>query len=437
MPGTNASRFEALGETRAENPMPAQARIDDQLANATIDWLIAQTLAGTTEPEIIAGLCGRLVQAGVPLLRVSSAAEVLHPMRGGQGIVWWRRDAVEQAYYPRRATPEGAEIRRRSPFDYLFENGLTRLRWRLDDADRSEAFPLFDELKAKGVTDYLAMVSKIDAQASLSAARDVAFSWAVDRPDGFVDRELALFERLAPALTFVINSIRSIAIGRTLLEIYLGTDAAALVLAGNVVRGQAERIRAAIWFSDLAGFTRMSDSTPPQAMLALLNDYAGCLSGAVHAAGGHVLKFMGDGILAIFRDQDPERACSRALDAALEALREVQHLHDKRAAAGLPGTEVKLALHFGELLYGNFGGPTRLDFTVLGPAVNEASRIVGLCGSLDRRVIVSSAFAEAAGGRRAELVSLGRYALKGVGRPQELFALDPEPLPPSAPDRHG
>jgi adenylate cyclase len=265
---------------------------------------------------------------------------------------------------------------------------------------------------------------KIDGRVSLSSARDLAVSWAVDRATGFSDFELDLFQRLVPALAFIVNAVRSVTIGRTLLEIYLGADAADRVLAGNVVRGEAKPIRAAIWFSDLTNFTRMSDSTPAEGMLALLNDYAGILSAAIHAHDGHVLKFIGDGILAIFQAEDHERACRHALDTSYEALREIQLLNHRRQAAGLLRTEVKVALHFGELLYGNFGGSTRLDFTVLGSTVNEASRMVDLCGSLGQRVLVSSSFAQVAGNRSVKLVSLGCYALKGVSKPQEVFTIE-------------
>jgi adenylate cyclase len=399
--------------------------MDEQLAQSLIDWLIAQSLAGKTEAELLTGLCGRLVQAGVPLLRVSTATDLLHPTAGGRGVIWKRDEATEQESYARGGTSEGEEIRRLSPFYYLLVNRLPRLRRRFDDTHRTGEFPLLDRFKAEGATDYLALVVEVGEQASLSTARGVAISWTVDRPGGFSEADLALIERLIPSLTLVINAVRNVTTGRMLLHTYLGADAAERVLSGNIVRGQAEAIRAAIWFSDLANFTRISDGTPAETTLAMLNDYAGCLTDAIHANDGHVLKFIGDGILAIFRDDDRPRACSRALDAANEAAKEMHGLNDGRRAAGLTRTEFTLALHFGDLLYGNFGSRTRLDFTVLGPAVNEASRIADMCRSLDQRVIVSSAFADASGNRRAELVSLGRYALKGVGNPQELFTLDP------------
>jgi adenylate cyclase len=212
---------------------------------------------------------------------------------------------------------------------------------------------------------------------------------------------------------------------RTLLTTYLGRDAAARVLAGNIVRGRAEPIRAVVWFSDLVSFTRISDTTTPDKVLAFLNDYAQAQVEAIEAHGGNVLKFIGDGILAIFPDADTTLACTRALDAAAKMRHRIAALNVRRAAAGLPVTDTHLARHAGELLYGNLGGPRRLDFTVLGSAVNEAARIEALCASLDQKVIVSWAFAEAAGDARRRLVSLGRYAMKGVARPQELFTLDP------------
>ncbi len=227
-----------------------------------------------------------------------------------------------------------------------------------------------------------------------------------------------------PALTlaFILRTTNRAA--RTLITTYLGSDAAQRVLAGNVVRGRAEPIQAVVWYSDLVAFTRISDTTSAETVLALLNDYAEAQVEEIEAQGGHVLKFMGDGILAIFPHDDTTLACKHALDAAARQRTRIATLNLHRAANGLPVTDTHVALHVGELLYGNLGSPRRLDFTVLGPAVNEAARIESLCGSLEQNVIVSSAFADAAGEARRLLVSLGRYAMKGVARPQELFTLD-------------
>jgi adenylate cyclase len=156
----------------------------------------------------------------------------------------------------------------------------------------------------------------------------------------------------------------------------------------------------------------------------MLNDYAEAQVEAIESHGGHVLKFIGDGLLAIFPGAEEVSACRNALDAADDFRARVRGLNERRRTEGLPTSDAHVALHIGEVLYGNVGSLRRLDFTVLGAAVNEAARIEALCGSLDQPVIVSTAFADAAGDARSRLVSLGRYAMKGVSKPQELFTLE-------------
>jgi adenylate cyclase len=194
-----------------------------------------------------------------------------------------------------------------------------------------------------------------------------------------------------------------------------------------------------LWFSDLRGFTRITDVTPEQ-VIPLLNDYADVIVSAIHEQGGDVLKFMGDGALAIFAADDRSRACNAALAAAVAARQGVAELNERRTARGLPTTDMYLGLHVGVVLYGNIGSRERLDFTVVGPAVNEVSRIAAMCRSAEQPMLVSAAFAEI-GNNKARLVSVGRYALRGVSGAQELFTLDPNdaaaaPIA-SAARRHG
>ena len=209
---------------------------------------------------------------------------------------------------------------------------------------------------------------------------------------------------------------------RTLVITYLGRDAAERILRGEIERGQVKTVRKVLWFSDLTGFTRIADTLPQAQLLDLLNAYADGLVGVVHDHGGEVLKFMGDGILAVFDGESD--ACARALDAAQAARAAIARLNLEREAAGLSVTGFTLALHEGEVLSGNVGSQERLDFTVVGPAVNELARIQAMSRSLDQPVLVSASFAAACGSHQGRLVSLGRYALRGVGRPQELFTLD-------------
>jgi adenylate cyclase len=290
---------------------------------------------------------------------------------------------------------------------------------------RRGEFPLLDGFRDQGVTDYVAFAERVGEGVLLGEGEGMVSSWTTDAPAGFSDAQVEILAGIMPALTLAFMLRTTNRAARTLITTYLGSDAAERVLAGNIVRGRAQAIRAIVWYSDLIGFTRISDTVSPDVVLALLNDYAEAQVEEIEAHGGHVLKFIGDGILAIFPDDDTTRACKCALDAAANLRRRIAALNERRQAAGLPVTDTHLALHVGELLYGNLGSPRRLDFTVLGAAVNEAARIESLCGSLEQTVIVSWAFAEAAGEARSLLVSLGRYAMKGIARPQELFTLDP------------
>jgi len=190
------------------------------------------------------------------------------------------------------------------------------------------------------------------------------------------------------------------------------------------MRGIAERIDAVIWFSDLRGFTRITDAAPKE-VIPLLNDYFDAIVSAIQEHGGDVVKLIGDGILAIFTAQDREHACNAALAAAIAARRAVTELKKRRGADGKPVTDMYLGLHAGEVFYGNVGSRERLDFTVIGPAVNEASRIAAMCRSVDQPLLTSASFAEV-GDIKRRLVSVGRYALRGVAHPQELFTLDPD-----------
>jgi adenylate cyclase len=197
------------------------------------------------------------------------------------------------------------------------------------------------------------------------------------------------------------------------------------VLSGQIERGVAEQISAVLWYSDMRGYTRITDTAAPDQIIPLLNDYGDIVISAIHAAGGDVLKLIGDGILAIFRESDVDEAVHAALDAAVAVRRNVAELNLRRAKSALPLTEVYIGLHVGEVFYGNIGSLDRLDFTVVGPAVNEVSRIAAMCRSAERDVLVSAALVAVACPKdRDRLVSVGRYALRGIARAQELYTLD-------------
>jgi adenylate cyclase len=290
----------------------------------------------------------------------------------------------------------------------------------------AEEFPSIRDFRTAGMTDYVALINRFAADKIIGEMDCILSSWVTDAPDGFAEPDIAALQRLVPFLALAMKSASLGRIAETLVETYLGRDAGRRVLKGRIARGVADRISTVLWFSDLRGFTRITDTAPPEHIIPLLNDYADAVVSAVHDEGGDVLKLIGDGTLAIFRADERERACGHALAAASTAHQRIAALNEQRASDGLPTTEMYLGLHVGEVFYGNVGSKDRLDFTVVGPAVNEASRIAAMCRSVDQPVLVSSAFATASGEARRRLVSIGRYALRGVGRPQELFTLDPE-----------
>jgi len=388
-----------------------------------IDWIVAEGLKGTPETELLPGLCRRLIAGGVPLLRANIYEPTLHPIVGGHLFIWWRgeRQAAREDWDRGDAGPQaGGSL---SPFDHMIAADKRTVWVRLADSDRDAGFPLFEEFRSRGGTDYFAVQVPFGEERVLGQVDRVLLSWVTDAVMGFGAWHLEVFERIAGALALAVKDASNFHIAHSVIGTYLGEDAGRRVLSGEIERGAGETIRAALWYSDLEGFTKLADVTPRDRLLAMLDDYFDCMVTILHEHGGQVLKFMGDGLLAIFTQEDDAASCRAALDAAERLQDRMAALTAERESAGLPVSAFYLALHLGEVMYGNIGARRRLDFTVLGPAVNEASRIETLCRSLRQRLLVSSAFARAAQENTARLVSLGEHQLRGVRAPQELFTL--------------
>lgn len=405
--------------------------MDDAAATEISTWVTAAGLAGTAEPVLLHGFCSRLIDTGLPLARAMVIVDTLHPVYEGRVFRWLREptpdDKVVIEYGRLEDDEETAARWQRSPFYHLLETGASSLRRCLVRGDPTD-FPVIEELQALGQNDYLALVHRLTGEGVIGGMDCIYTSWTSDDPAGFHDAQVDLLQRLVPGLALAIKAASLARIAGTLVETYLGRDAGRRVLSGHIARGVAERIGAVLWFSDLRGFTRITDSAAPEAIIPLLNDYAEAIISAVHDAGGDVLKLIGDGTLAIFNAATPAEACHCALVAESLARERIAVLNARRAAQGLPLTQAYLGLHIGEVFYGNIGSHDRLDFTVVGPAVNEASRIAAMCRSAERDVLLSAAFAAAAAEEdRARCVSVGRYALRGVERPQELFTLEHAP----------
>jgi adenylate cyclase len=396
-------------------------------------WLTKAGLRGEPETGLVSGFCERAVAAGLPISRAQVFIDTLHPVHEGR-LVRWGHDPSQPAVveYGRTVLPEGvsdpqladgdaAARWRASPFFRLLQTGESLLRRRLT-ADSDPEFSFLREHRAVGMTDYVAIIDRFAPEGVIGEMDCVYSSWMTTHAEGFADAHIAALTRVVPNLALAFKAVALARMTGTLMETYLGRDAGRRVLSGRIMRGVTERIDAVIWFSDLRGFTRITDSAPEE-IIPLLNDYADVIVSAIHAQGGDVLKLIGDGILAIFTAADRASACAAALAAATAARNDVAALNVRRARDGVPMTDMYLGLHVGEVFYGNVGSTERLDFTVVGPAVNEVSRIAAMCRSVEQPLLVSEAFANVEGMRR-RLVSVGRYALRGVAQPQELFTLD-------------
>ncbi|HEY8566707.1 MAG TPA: adenylate/guanylate cyclase domain-containing protein [Beijerinckiaceae bacterium] len=391
-----------------------------------LTFLSEAGLRAYSEIDLLRGFCERLRGAGVPVARVVVLIDTLHPVHEGRVFRWQRGGEGFKPVSEYGRVSDGGEAARKwvvSPFHHLLVTGGAEMRRRLARGEIAD-FPILDELRAEGQTDYLALIHRF-AEGALGEMDGVYSSWTTDEREGFSEPQLAFLRQWLPVFALALKCISLGRVAETLVTTYLGRDAGQRVLSGRIARGVAERISAVLWYSDLRGFTGIAEAAQPDEIIPFLNDYANAVISAVHDAGGDALKLIGDGTLAIFTADDVSRACACALEAESLMRARVQAVSQGRSAQGAPTAEVYLGLHVGEVYYGNIGSEDRLDFTVVGPAVNEVSRIAALCRSVEKDVLISSALASLARpADRSRLVSVGRYALRGVERPQDLFTLE-------------
>jgi adenylate cyclase len=382
-----------------------------------VRWMLKEGRHNTHMRQFGDEMCRRIVAAGIPLWRGFCAVSTLHPQVAATAYVW-RRDELgakrQTASHELVQTPELTQ----SPFAEV-RRTRRMLRRRLTDPDCPQDYPILPALREQGGTDYVAMPMVC------SGGPVNVISWATDRVGGFTDSEIAALGEVAEALAIIVELQSTRRVARSLLDTYVGHRTGERVLSGAITRGSGEAIRAVIWICDLRGFTRLTDSAPRQEVIALLNDYFETVAEAVIAEGGEVLKFIGDAMLAIFEigeNRAPAEPCRAALKAARAAVSAMAARNLERAERGEERINFGLALHLGEVTYGNIGARNRLDFTVIGPAVNHAARLEKLSSELGKNVVMSASFAAAV---TEPLQSLGLHQLRGVSQPQEVFTLHP------------
>jgi adenylate cyclase len=390
-----------------------------------MNWLAGQGLTGLSENDLIRGFCEQCCAAGLDLSRCLIFIDTLHPIFEGRGFRWNDVDTNESDSFEYGPTGDNDDAWRRSVFFHMLERGHDELR--LDLADPAVLdFSRVPELVEKGHRHLLGFVHSFGETGALGQMDCFYSYWLTRRAEGFNENQLAALRDLVPVLGLVIKSAQQVDIVRTLGRVYLGRDASERVLHGKISRGVTEQINAVLWFSDLRGSTSITESISPDEIIPFLNDYAQASIDAVHESGGDVLKLIGDGVLAMFTGEDLRHAKQAALRAEHRFRLNMIELNARRGAEGRAVTSAYVGLHVGEVFYGNIGHDDRLDFTVVGPAVNEVSRIASMCRSVDRELLVSAAFRDGldAAGQRY-LVSTGRFALRGIGRAQDLYTLEP------------
>ncbi len=376
-------------------------------------WILGEGPHIDSEVELFDELCWRLLGDGLPLWRATLHMGTLHPLIRGVGARWLRELKIIEEFrilHGNEATREYLQ----SPIRASIERGTPFRRRLVQDTPE---YPLLSKLRKAGATDYFAVAL------NRTFRLFPVVSWATDRPSGFSDADIAALEDINPALAAIVETRAVRRISANLLDTYLGPQAGRRILAGQIRRAEGERLRAVIMMTDLRGFTELSDRLPGDEVIELLDDYFEAVATPIEQRKGEILNFIGDGMLAIFPaedDDDFSQSSVYALEAAQEGLARLDAVNQVRRGVGRSELKIGIGLHLGEVIYGNVGSAGRLDFTVIGPAVNLASRIEDLTKRLGRPMLFSSAFARIC---PRPLVSLGFQPVRGLSEPEEVFGL--------------
>lgn len=376
-------------------------------ANAIQQWLVGEARFIDDPDTVTKEFIQRILDAGVPLDRMTSAIPTLYAVRLGLGRLWTQEDGLRTLEFSWDTIPAYEA----SPY-YRAHQTRDWVSFRLDEI-ADEDFGVVGELRAGGYTQYLCMpIFFRDSEKG-------GIAYATRRPEGFSEADVALLRAIGDAVAGAIDLTRVWILLRETLRMYVGEEPQARILSGQVRRGDVVNIRSAIMFADMRGFTQLSAKMTTEETVALLNRYFDCVVPPVEEASGSVLKYIGDGVLAIFRaDQDEQVACTRALETAHAVVRRVQE--ERAKADNAARFDIKIALHFGEVAYGNIGSGARLDYTIVGKSVNLASRLADLAGNLERHILLSSEFALRLPNHSFR--ALGEHELRGVPEPQQVFA---------------
>lgn len=401
--------------------------MSDELMRGVADWIMEAALENTPVDRLLGGACMRLLAAGVPIARAHMSYRTLHPSIESVSLLWTAGGAVESMEHLHGAGMSAMWMR--SPFYFMIEQDLPVMRRRLTGPAAIRDFEVLDDLAAEGMTDYLAVMIRFDAEEGDDVARGIVTSWTTSRPNGFVDADIQALLRVKQRLAVAAKLSIKTQIARNVVTTYLGRRAGDEVLSGRIQRGDGHSIHAIVYYSDLRNSSALADSMPSSRYIALLNGYFECAAGAVIEAGGEVLSYIGDGVLAIFPigGASGEAAAAAAFAAALEARRRLKDVNANLLAIGAEPLEFGIGLHAGDVVFGNIGAGARLAFTTIGAAVNEVARLETLSKTLPSPVLMSGEFRAALGPAQSErLRPFGFMKLRGIGAPLDVYGLPME-----------
>ena len=390
--------FRSLGDMQMTLPNSSPA------LGATITWLTGGARSASEPQDVVQQLCSQLTASGLAIDRCAVFVRTLHPNVMGRRFRWSPEDGVEVHEADHDVLER--DTFRKSPVSVVQQSGKT-IRLRLEQPDCPLDYNVVDGLRAEGFTDYI--IHPLD----FLNGQHQAISWATRRKGGFSDGDIIALMAVRDPLARIAEIYALRRVAGNLLDAYVGHRTGQRILEGKIRRGDVEAISAAILMGDLRGFTAISNRLPAKEVVGILNAYYDCLAPSIEAHGGEILKFMGDGLLAIFPvEQDKQSVCNAALQAATDGLQQLSQHADGAYRCGM-------ALHLGDVLYGNIGSQNRLDFTAIGPAVNLTARLEPLTRDFNRSIVTSSAFAKACA---APLERLGVFQLRGFDTETEVFA---------------
>jgi adenylate cyclase len=395
--------------------------VESSLVTQINDWLIDQALGEPDIVELFEGACNRLSGIGIPIRRAMLMWSTLHPLFQAELVLWRRDRPAELSQFVHQDT--ASEAWERSPMNFMLQSGLKIMRRRLAGPEKLLDFPILEDLANEGITDYLIVATELFSRSTYNddSRRGIFVSWASDRQTGFSDGDLEALQRIQRRLSIACKTVIQARISRNVTDAYLGRRTGAQVLNGLIRLGDGQQTRALVLYSDLRNSTGLAETMDSADYLKLLNVYFECAARPVILAGGEVLAFVGDAVLAIFPVEDESElpdVTRQALSSIRSSLEVTDYINWERREAGLEPIRYGIGLNIGTVMYGNIGVPERLAFSAIGPTVIEVARIEKLTKILGARVLATRDVAAFDPGL---WVSLGEHPLEGVGQKQEIF----------------